>query len=203
MADSVTYQIKTPGIIQRFVFCIKSFFGLADCTGFETADDLVINELSAGQIQFKVCSSGSKGPACGGHTDSGEFGPDFCLQAFFYFVRQSRNFFNIFNLSVDHSAFCMFFPLDSGDVHTVFLHNAHHADDASRSDIQGENHIVILDFDSIGLYTDFFGLYFRFSGLCSCHSVLLYCPKVQRSDPGTCCHSAFIIVLIDLLVNGF
>jgi hypothetical protein len=63
----------------------------------------------------------------------------------------------------------MIFPFDSRDMYPVLLHDPDHADDAARSDVQREDHIVPLHPDLSGLRGRLFTLCLSLSGLYSCH----------------------------------
>ena len=144
LAYRISHQVKAARNTLSGIFSIKGFLCFTDGAGLQAADDLVINQLRTGQLQFKIRTLGSQGASCRGHTDMAQLALNLAFQPFFYLFSQRRHLFYIFNLSVYHCPLRMFLFLDGNNFYLILFYNTYHSDKASRSDVQGKYHMICL-----------------------------------------------------------
>ena len=143
LTDRIAHQIKTAVRLFLFIFPGKLRLCRADGSCLQTADGFLCHKLHIRQFNLIRHALGTQSAPCRRNTDAFQLNIQLFFQPLFDLSGQSRNLIYIFYLPVYHSAAGMLRLFHRQNVHAVVLQASHHANDASCSNIQCKNQVIL------------------------------------------------------------
>ncbi|MPM27342.1 hypothetical protein SDC9_73852 [bioreactor metagenome] len=139
--DSVSHQIEPA---QPFAALVQGGFSVGHGPRLQLTDQIVADPPDLRQFQLKVAGLRMQRTPCGSDAYPRQLAVQPFLQPGGHLRSNLAHLGDVLNLAVDHGALAVLLLFHGQNVHPLVFRPAHHANDASGTDVQRKDHILSL-----------------------------------------------------------